>query len=134
MDITERKQAEQALREADRKKDDFIATLAHELRNPLAPMRNAVNVLRSIDSGDAQIAWCRDVIERQVDQMARLLDDLLDVSRLTRGSFHLRREPLDLARGRRPRRSRWPGRTSITARQALSRATGRRCRWPCRAT
>ncbi len=96
MDITERKQAEQALREADRKKDDFIATLAHELRNPLAPVRNAVNVLRSIDSGDAQIAWCRDVIERQVDQMARLLDDLLDVSRLTRGSFHLRSEPFDL--------------------------------------
>ena len=97
MDITERRQAEHALREADRKKDDFIATLAHELRNPLAPMRNAVDVLRSIDSGVAQIAWCRDVIERQVAQMARLLDDLLDVSRLTRGSFQLRRQPLDLA-------------------------------------
>ena len=98
MDITARVQSEQLLRDADRKKDNFIATLAHELRNPLAPMRSAVQVMRSIDAGNAQLAWCRDLIERQVEQMARLLDDLLDVSRLTRGRFALRREPLDLAR------------------------------------
>ena len=97
MDITERKHAEQALRDADRKKDDFIATLAHELRNPLAPIRNAVEVLRRTGQRDPQAIWCRDVIDRQVAQMAHLLDDLLDVSRMTRGGFHLRRESLQLA-------------------------------------
>ena len=96
MDITERKLAEQALQEADRKKDNFIATLAHELRNPLAPIRNAVQLLRSGGHDDPQLAWCRDVIDRQVTQMARLLEDLLDVSRLTRGQFALRRERLAL--------------------------------------
>ncbi|MEO7338406.1 MAG: ATP-binding protein, partial [Caldimonas sp.] len=96
MDITDRRQAEQLLREADRRKDDFIATLAHELRNPLAPIRNAVNVLRHAKRADQHLAWCRDVIDRQVGQMARLLDDLLDVSRMTRGKFRLRRESLDL--------------------------------------
>ncbi len=96
-DITERKQAEQALRDADRKKDHFIATLAHELRNPLAPIRNAVNALRQRTQGDAQLAGCRDIIDRQVTQMSRLLEDLLDVSRMTRGQFPLRREPLRLA-------------------------------------
>ena len=97
LDITERKHAEQALRDADRKKDTFIATLAHELRNPLAPIRNAVGRLRQGGPIDAQqIAWCRDVIDRQVAQMARLLEDLLDVSRMTRGQFALRRERVSL--------------------------------------
>jgi CheY-like chemotaxis protein len=96
MDITERKHAEQALREADRQKDDFIATLAHELRNPLAPIRNAVELLRRTGQRDPQVVWCRDVIERQVAQMAHLLDDLLDVSRMTHGQFHLRHESLQL--------------------------------------
>ena len=97
LDVTERKMAEQALREADRKKDNFIATLAHELRNPLAPIRNAVRLLHRGGPADPQVAWCRDVIDRQVTQMSRLLEDLLDVSRLTRGQFALRREPLALA-------------------------------------
>ncbi len=98
LDVTERKHAEQALRDADRKKDTFIATLAHELRNPLAPIRNAVNVLRAGAPADPQqLAWCREVIDRQVAQMSRLLEDLLDVSRMTRGQFALRREPLALA-------------------------------------
>ncbi len=98
LDITERKHAEQALRDADRKKDTFIATLAHELRNPLAPIKNAVGVLRQGGPVDAQVlAWCRDVIDRQVGQMTRLLEDLLDVSRMTRGQFALRREQLSLA-------------------------------------
>ena len=97
MDITERKHAEEALREADRQKDDFIATLAHELRNPLAPIRNAVELLRRTGQRDPQVVWCRDVIERQVVQMAHLLDDLLDVSRMTHGQFHLRDESLQLA-------------------------------------
>ena len=98
LDITERKHAEQSLRDADRKKDTFIATLAHELRNPLAPIRNAVSVLRQEPQADPKVlAWCRDVIDRQVAQMSRLLEDLLDVSRMSRGQFALRREPLALA-------------------------------------
>ena len=97
LDITERKLAEQALQDADRRKDSFIATLAHELRNPLAPIRNAVQLLRKGGSSDPQVVWCGDVIDRQVTQMARLLEDLLDVSRLTRGQFALRRERLGLA-------------------------------------
>jgi len=98
MDITDRRNAEDALRDADRKKDDFIATLAHELRNPLAPIRNAVQVLRQKDPADSQMAWCRDVIERQVAQMSHLLEDLLDASRMARGQFQLRTERLVLQR------------------------------------
>jgi hypothetical protein len=71
LDITERKLAEQALQDADRRKDSFIATLAHELRNPLAPIRNAVQLLRKGGHDDPQVVWCRDVIDRQVTQMAR---------------------------------------------------------------
>jgi signal transduction histidine kinase len=97
MDITERKKAEQVLADAGREKDDFIATLSHELRNPLAPIGNAVNVLRQLPADDARVAWCHDVIARQTAQMARLLDDLLDVSRLTRGKLTLRIQRLDLA-------------------------------------
>ena len=97
LDITERKQSEQALRDADRLKDNFIATLAHELRNPLAPIRNALGVLRQQPPSDSQVAWCRDILERQVGQMSRLLEDLLDVARLSRGKLTLRREPLDFA-------------------------------------
>jgi len=95
-DITDRKLAELALQEADRKKDNFIATLAHELRNPLAPIRNAVQLLRKRGHDDPQLAWCRDVIDRQVTQMGRLLEDLFDVSRLTRGQFALRLQRLAL--------------------------------------
>ena len=95
-DITDRKLAELALQEADRRKDSFIATLAHELRNPLAPIRNAVQLLRKSGHDDPQLVWCRDVIDRQVTQMARLLEDLFDVSRLTRGQFALRLERLAL--------------------------------------
>lgn len=97
MDITERRLAEQALRDADRQKDQFVATLAHELRNPLAPIRNAVTLMRRLPLDAPRIAWCRDVIERQVGQMARLLDDLLDLSRMTRDQLELRPEPLALA-------------------------------------
>jgi PAS domain S-box-containing protein len=96
MDITERKRADELLWDADRKKDRFIAMLAHELRNPLAPIRNAVAVLRHPRSTAEKAAWCHDIIERQVTQMARLLDDLLDASRLSRGQLRLRPRPLDL--------------------------------------
>ena len=97
LDVTAHKLAELALQEADRKKDSFIATLAHELRNPLAPIRNAVQLLRKRGPDDPQLVWARDVIDRQATQMGRLLEDLLDVSRLTRGEFPLRTERLSLA-------------------------------------
>jgi signal transduction histidine kinase/DNA-binding response OmpR family regulator len=84
------------LREADRLKNEFLAMLAHELRNPLAPIRNAVEVLRLRGATPAQLDWARGVVERQVLHMVRLVDDLLDVSRITRGKIRLQREPLDL--------------------------------------
>jgi signal transduction histidine kinase/ActR/RegA family two-component response regulator len=85
-----------ALREADRKKDEFLATLAHELRNPLAPVMHAVKLMDSAAANDSQRQWGREVIARQVQRMALLLDDLLDVSRITRGRLELRKEYVDL--------------------------------------
>jgi signal transduction histidine kinase len=83
-----------ALREADRRKDEFLALLAHELRNPLAPMRSAVQLLRLKELGESQRVYARDVIERQVEHLVCLIDDLLDVSRITRGMITLHREPV----------------------------------------
>ena len=83
-----------ALQEADRRKDEFLAMLAHELRNPLAPIRTAVQLLRLKELAESQRARARDVIERQVEHLVRLIDDLLDVSRITRGMITLQREPL----------------------------------------
>jgi PAS domain S-box-containing protein len=97
LDISRIKTVEEALREADRRKDEFLAVLAHELRNPLAPIRNALHVLRFPGAGVETFARMRDMMERQVRQMARLVDDLLDVSRIGRGKIELRRERLDLA-------------------------------------
>jgi PAS domain S-box-containing protein len=104
VDITASKQAEEQLRQlnaelrdADRRKDEFVATLAHELRNPLAPIRNAARLLQAKASADAEIAWGRDVIERQVTHMSRLLEDLLDASRIAQGKLELRRTLLPLA-------------------------------------
>ena len=98
--VTERtrtlKQLESELREADRRKDEFIATLAHELRNPLAPVRNAVHILRR-EHDDDGARRARDIIARQVQVMARLVDDLMDVSRINRGHIELRRAVIDLA-------------------------------------
>ena len=96
MDVTTRHLQEEALRQADQQKDRFIATLAHELRNPLAPIRNAVELLRRAASTDPQVAATRAVIDRQVRQMALLLDDLLDVSRITQGRIRLRSAPMSL--------------------------------------
>ena len=92
------KERTQALRKSDEEKDNFIATLAHELRNPLAPISNAVNLMKRSASSGAQLTWCREVIERQVIQMSRLLEDLLDVSRFTRSKLSLRSDILDVAR------------------------------------
>ena len=97
-DITERKRTEQLLHEQDRRKDEFLATLAHELRNPLAPVRNAVAVLhRTGPDRPDRLQWARDVIERQMGHMTRLIDDLLDVSRINQGKLHLQRSRVDLA-------------------------------------
>jgi PAS domain S-box-containing protein len=95
-DVTELIEASDALRDADRRKDEFLATLAHELRNPLAPIRQAARLSRSAHASDAQRRWSQEVIERQVKHMALLLDDLLDVSRITRGKLELRRARVDL--------------------------------------
>ncbi|MFY9627925.1 MAG: PAS domain S-box protein [Methylocystis sp.] len=100
-DITERRQAEEALREADRRKDEFLATLAHELRNPLAPIRNAVYVLKKTDVGDPEgrerARSLLPMMERQVDHLVRLVDDLLEVARITSGKIQLRKQHLDLS-------------------------------------
>lgn len=84
-------------READLRKDHFLATLAHELRNPLAPIRMAATLAKKPQVTEAQRQWCNDVIERQVRHMSLLLDDLLDVSRITRGVLELRRVPTSIA-------------------------------------
>jgi PAS domain S-box-containing protein len=98
VDVHDARQAQEALREADRRKDEFLATLAHELRNPLAPIRNALYLLKGRPVEDPTIAGARDMMERQVTHMVRLIDDLLDVSRITRGKLQLRREPVELSR------------------------------------
>lgn len=83
------------IREADRRKDDFLAMLAHELRNPLAPLRSSVDVLLMLDDGDEMICQLRDVMDRQISHMGRIIDDLLDVSRISRGRVELRKEQLN---------------------------------------
>jgi PAS domain S-box-containing protein len=95
-DITERKQAQRDLAEEARRKDEFLAILAHELRNPLAPIRYALSIARQARLSDAQRKRSDEVIERQVEHMSRLLDDLLDVSRIARGHVELRRKWIDL--------------------------------------
>jgi signal transduction histidine kinase len=93
---SKRIQEEAALRKAARQKDEFLATLAHELRNPLGPIRTAVELIRRRNPPDPTVRRARDVIERQVSHLSRLVDDLLDVSRITLGTIHLRKELLDL--------------------------------------
>ena len=96
-DITERRAVERTLRDNDRRKDEFLAMLAHELRNPLAPIRNAAHTLGLLGTPDDRVQWVSGVIERQVELMTRLVDDLLDVSRITSGKVTLRREPVAIA-------------------------------------
>jgi PAS domain S-box-containing protein len=97
LDITNRKRAEEALRESDRRKDEFLAMLAHELRNPLAPVRNAAQVLHMKSPATSELQWAKDVIDRQMQSLTRLIDDLMDVSRISRGKIELRRERVELA-------------------------------------
>jgi signal transduction histidine kinase/CheY-like chemotaxis protein len=97
-DFIERCRTDEALRESDRRKDEFLATLAHELRNPLAPVRNAIQILHLKGPATPELEWACDVIDRQMQQMTRLIDDLMDVSRITRGRLELRRDRVELAR------------------------------------
>ncbi len=103
-DVTERQAADRSLREqaerlaeSDRAKDEFLATLSHELRNPLAPLRNAVELLRRTREGDMRFESVHLMMERQIDHLVRLVDDLLEVSRISRGTFSLRKEQVELA-------------------------------------
>ena len=95
-DITERKAAEEKLRESDRRKDEFLAMLAHELRNPIAPISAAAALLQRVELDEALVQRTSQIIARQVGHMTALIDDLLDVSRVTRGLVELERVPLDL--------------------------------------
>jgi two-component system CheB/CheR fusion protein len=104
-DVTERRALEEALGRrveelaaADRSKDEFLALLAHELRNPLAPLRNSLHLVETAGDDQAVVGRALEVMHRQIGKMARLIDDLLDVSRLTRGSVLLRKEPVELAK------------------------------------
>jgi signal transduction histidine kinase/DNA-binding response OmpR family regulator len=97
VEIAERRQAEARLEDASRRKDEFIAMLSHELRSPLAPIRNAVEVIRRLAPRDATLIWATDITDRQVRQLTRLVDELLDVARISQGKIVLQRSPVDLA-------------------------------------
>src|SRR5262249_18891729 len=96
LDIEDRRQAEEVLKEADRRKTDFLAQLAHELRNPLAPVRNGLQIMRLAKGNPAAVARAQEMMERQVQQLVRLVDDLLDVSRINRNKIELRKERAEL--------------------------------------
>jgi PAS domain S-box-containing protein len=96
-DLTERRRLEEALAEADRRKDEFLAVLGHELRHPLTPARHAVDVLNLLEPVDPKVAWARGILDRQVRQMARLVDDLSDMALIRRGTIRILKEPVELA-------------------------------------
>jgi len=91
------RQAVAGLKQADRRKDEFLAMLAHELRNPLAPIHNAIRLMRLKPMADSQLEWARDVIDRQSTHLTRLVDDLLDVSRITRRTINIEAKPLEIS-------------------------------------
>jgi signal transduction histidine kinase len=97
-EIARSREAEAGLQDANRRKDEFLAMLSHELRNPLAPIRNAVEVIRRLAPAEPRLTMARDVVDRQVTLLARLVDELLDVSRMTEGKISLKRTPQDLGR------------------------------------
>jgi len=97
LDVTERRKTEEALKAVNHQKDEFLAMLAHELRNPLAPIRNAAQVLRAHSTGVPQLEWARTVIERQTRHLVRLVDDLLDVSRMVGGKIVLKKANVEIA-------------------------------------
>ncbi|HET7133879.1 MAG TPA: response regulator [Gammaproteobacteria bacterium] len=98
VEMARAKEAEEKLQQANRRKDEFLAMLSHELRNPLAPIRSAAEIMRKIAPDDPRLTWAREVVERQVTHMAQIVDDLLDVSRITQGKVTLQRQPVELAK------------------------------------
>jgi PAS domain S-box-containing protein len=96
-DIHDQKQAQEELRESARRKDHFLATLAHELRGPLPPIRNALEIMRLEGNNPSRLERSRSMMERQIKQLVRLIDDLIDVSRMSRGKIHLQKEHVELA-------------------------------------
>ena len=98
-DITERREAKQTLKDADRRKDEFLATLAHELRNPLAPIRSGIEILRHSEYDKVKLEQTLNIVERQTNQIIRLVDDLLDISRINEGKIKLKKERLELKSG-----------------------------------
>jgi PAS domain S-box-containing protein len=96
-DITEQIRVKRELADADRRKTEFLALLAHELRNPLGPIRHAVKILRARTPRPDELEWATNIIDRQTEHMTRLVEDLLDVSRITRGTIELRKERVDIA-------------------------------------
>lgn len=96
VDVDAQVDAERRMREANRRKDEFLAMLGHELRNPLVPILNAAEVLNQLGGEDSRLRWARDTLVRQVEHVTRLVDDLLDISMITRGSMHLHLEPVEL--------------------------------------
>src|SRR5687767_12312774 len=97
-EIVRSRQAEERLQDSNQRKDEFLAMLSHELRNPLAPIRNAVEVIRRLAPPDPKLTMARDVVDRQVTLLARLVEELLDVSRISQGKIGLKKEPVDLGR------------------------------------
>src|SRR5205823_8312525 len=97
-EIARSREAEEELQDANQRKDEFLAMLSHELRNPLAPIRNAVELMRRVGSSEPRVTMARDVIDRQVTQLARLVDELLDVSRISQGKIVLKKEQVELAK------------------------------------
>src|SRR3954462_10697798 len=97
-EIARSREAEEELQDANRRKDEFLAMLSHELRNPLAPIRNAVELMRRVGTHEQRVVMARDVIDRQVTQLARLVDELLDVSRISQGKIVLKKEPVELGK------------------------------------
>lgn len=97
-EIVRSRAAEESLQDANRRKDEFLAMLSHELRNPLAPIRNAVEVIRRLAPPDPKLTMARDVVDRQVSLLARLVEELLDVSRISQGKIQLKKEPVELGR------------------------------------
>jgi len=97
-EIVRSRQAEERLQDASQRKDEFLAMLSHELRNPLAPIRNAVEVIRRLAPPDPKLTMARDVVDRQVSLLARLVEELLDVSRISQGKISLKKEPVELSR------------------------------------
>lgn len=95
-EIVERRQAETLLQQSSQRKDEFLAMLSHELRNPLAPIRNAIEVIRRVAPPDATLQWANDVMDRQINHLTRLVEELLDVARINQGSIVLQAEPVDL--------------------------------------